>query len=159
MLREAGLKTNAPKSKFCTDETEYLGYILTRTGIKPQLGGCTQTKKGQSRVSVCHTHLILFKFMWATKNIGFRRLGVMSKKLFSNITTLSARKTFSWFNYEIRQNKFNYTKILALTMCGWFFLCDAPVVWSHFVPKCTNMCWIACHQFHRSICLSNTCSD
>ena len=35
-LREAGLKVNAPKSKFCTEETEYLGYILTRTGIKPQ---------------------------------------------------------------------------------------------------------------------------
>ena len=35
-LREAGLKVNAPKSKFCAEEAEYLGYILTRTGIKPQ---------------------------------------------------------------------------------------------------------------------------
>ena len=35
-LREAGLRVNAPKSKFCAEETEYLGYILTRTGIKPQ---------------------------------------------------------------------------------------------------------------------------
>ena len=35
-LREVGLKVNAPKSKFCAEETEYLGYILTRTGIKPQ---------------------------------------------------------------------------------------------------------------------------
>ena len=35
-LQEAGLKVNAPKSKFCAVETEYLGYILTRTGIKPQ---------------------------------------------------------------------------------------------------------------------------
>jgi hypothetical protein len=34
-LREAGLKINAPKSKFSAIETEYLGYILTRTGIKP----------------------------------------------------------------------------------------------------------------------------
>ncbi len=25
------------KSKFSAEETEYLGYILTRTGIKPQL--------------------------------------------------------------------------------------------------------------------------
>jgi len=30
------LKVNAPKSKFCATETEYFGYILTRTGIKPQ---------------------------------------------------------------------------------------------------------------------------
>ena len=35
-LQEVGLKVNAPKSKFCAEETEYLGYILTRTGIKPQ---------------------------------------------------------------------------------------------------------------------------
>jgi hypothetical protein len=35
-LREAGLKVNATKSVFCAQETEYLGYILTRGGIKPQ---------------------------------------------------------------------------------------------------------------------------
>ena len=35
-LRDAGLKVNALKSFFCTEETEYLGYILTRDGIKPQ---------------------------------------------------------------------------------------------------------------------------
>ena len=35
-LQEVGLKVNAPKSKFCAEETEYLGYILTRTGIQPQ---------------------------------------------------------------------------------------------------------------------------
>jgi hypothetical protein len=35
-LRDAGLKINATKSIFCAQETEYLGYILTRGGIKPQ---------------------------------------------------------------------------------------------------------------------------
>ncbi len=35
-LRDAGLKVNAPKLFFCTTETEYLGYILTRGGVKPQ---------------------------------------------------------------------------------------------------------------------------
>jgi hypothetical protein len=35
-LREVGLKINAPKSKFCTKETEYLGYVVTTDGIKPQ---------------------------------------------------------------------------------------------------------------------------
>jgi hypothetical protein len=35
-LRDAGLKINATKSIFCAQETEYLGYILTRDGIKPQ---------------------------------------------------------------------------------------------------------------------------
>ena len=35
-LRKAGLRINAEKSTFCTDTIEYLGYILTRDGIKPQ---------------------------------------------------------------------------------------------------------------------------
>jgi hypothetical protein len=35
-LQNAGLKVNAAKSTFCTLEIEYLGYVLTRDGIKPQ---------------------------------------------------------------------------------------------------------------------------
>ncbi len=35
-LRDARLKVNAAKSSFCAHEIEYLGYILTREGIKPQ---------------------------------------------------------------------------------------------------------------------------
>jgi hypothetical protein len=35
-LHNSGLKINAAKSFFCAQETEYLEYILTRGGIKPQ---------------------------------------------------------------------------------------------------------------------------
>ncbi len=35
-LHDAGLKVNAAKSLFCSHEIEYLGYVLTRDGIKPQ---------------------------------------------------------------------------------------------------------------------------
>jgi hypothetical protein len=35
-LRDARLKVNAAKSLFCAHEIEYLGYILTRDGIKSQ---------------------------------------------------------------------------------------------------------------------------
>jgi hypothetical protein len=35
-LCDAGLKVNEAKSLFCAHEIEYLGYILTREGIKPQ---------------------------------------------------------------------------------------------------------------------------
>jgi hypothetical protein len=35
-LRNAGLKINAAKLFFCTQETDYLGCILNRGGIKPQ---------------------------------------------------------------------------------------------------------------------------
>ncbi len=35
-LCNAGLKVNAAKLFFCVQETEFLGYILTRGGMKPQ---------------------------------------------------------------------------------------------------------------------------
>ncbi len=35
-LQDANLKINARKSNFCAIDTEYLGYILAREGIKPQ---------------------------------------------------------------------------------------------------------------------------
>ncbi len=35
-LCNAGLKVNAGKLSFCALEIEYLGYVLTRDGIKPQ---------------------------------------------------------------------------------------------------------------------------
>ncbi len=35
-LRDTGLKVNAAKSSSCAHEIEYLSYILTREGIKPQ---------------------------------------------------------------------------------------------------------------------------
>ena len=35
-LQDKGLRINFQKSTFATDEIEYLGYTLTRAGIKPQ---------------------------------------------------------------------------------------------------------------------------
>ena len=39
-LLNAGLRVNAAKSFFALPEIEYLGYILTREGIKPQPEKC-----------------------------------------------------------------------------------------------------------------------
>ena len=36
-LAEAGLKINATKSHFCTDELEYLGYLINREGVRPTM--------------------------------------------------------------------------------------------------------------------------
>jgi hypothetical protein len=35
-LSSTRLKVNAAKCSFCATETEYLGYVLTREGLKPQ---------------------------------------------------------------------------------------------------------------------------
>ena len=40
-LQKAGLRINAAKCYFVMPEIEYLGYILTRNGIKPQPEKCT----------------------------------------------------------------------------------------------------------------------
>ena len=36
-LQDVGLKVNAPQSKFCATEKEYLGYILTRQALTHNL--------------------------------------------------------------------------------------------------------------------------
>ena len=36
-LLKTSLKVNANKSKFCRTEAEYLGYLVTREGIKPEV--------------------------------------------------------------------------------------------------------------------------
>ena len=36
-LKMVGLKINARKRKFCVGQVDYLGYTITRSGIKPQL--------------------------------------------------------------------------------------------------------------------------
>ncbi len=46
-LCDAGLKVNASKSLFCAHEIKYLGYILTRDGIKSQ-----QPKKVQALLTL-----------------------------------------------------------------------------------------------------------
>eukprot|EP00956_Cyclotella_meneghiniana_P029946 scaffold74227_cov38-Cyclotella_meneghiniana.AAC.1 len=35
-VQKAGLKVKAPKCQFCAVETEYLGYVLSTDGIRPQ---------------------------------------------------------------------------------------------------------------------------
>jgi hypothetical protein len=45
-LHDTGLKVNAAKLAFCALEIEYLGYILTRDGIKPQ------SKNGQAILTI-----------------------------------------------------------------------------------------------------------
>ena len=59
-LRCAWLKVNAAKCSFCATETEYLGYVLTREGTKPQ-------QKRQRLSSRWHRHRISINYVdfWA----------------------------------------------------------------------------------------------
>ena len=50
-LREVGLKINAPKLKFCAEETEYLGYILTRKNYQDLWARHSEMLAGHTKVT------------------------------------------------------------------------------------------------------------
>jgi hypothetical protein len=62
-LQDVGLKINANKSKFCALETEYLGYILPREGIKPQLN---KVHPGNTRLEETLKAAMYWKHMCST---------------------------------------------------------------------------------------------
>ncbi len=49
-LQDAGHKVGTARTFFCTQETEYLGYILTRDGVSPNPKKCRQSLR-----SICPT--------------------------------------------------------------------------------------------------------
>ena len=62
-LREARLKINANKSKFCALETEYLGYALSRKGIAPQKKiDSILTSNPPTKVKELHTFLGMVQY-------------------------------------------------------------------------------------------------
>ncbi len=68
-LHNAGLKINAAKSFFCMQEIEYLGYILTRGGVKPQSKKCRQSLRSicpkMSKIRRFLGMVQYFRDMWA----------------------------------------------------------------------------------------------
>jgi hypothetical protein len=66
-LLDAGLKVNTTNSLFCAHEIEYLGYILTREGIKPQ------PKKKQAILVLNQPNIVIemvqyYQDMWARRS-------------------------------------------------------------------------------------------
>jgi DNA-binding NtrC family response regulator len=59
-LRDAGLKVNAIKSFFCTEETEYLGYVLQE--IQPQKVQAILALKHPTNVKELRTFLGIFQY-------------------------------------------------------------------------------------------------
>jgi hypothetical protein len=88
-LHHKNLQVNAKKSSFCTLETEYLGFILTREGIKAQqqkvnailqVAPPGNVKQVQSFIGMlnqyksmipCHSHLLTLLTALTKKNVKF----------------------------------------------------------------------------------------
>eukprot|EP00804_Cyclotella_cryptica_P015712 CCRYP_013381-RA/>CCRYP_013381-RA protein AED:0.60 eAED:-0.14 QI:0/0/0/1/0/0/2/0/736 len=105
-IREAGLRINARKSSFCAIETEYLGYTLTRTGIKPQ------QKKVQAILAISPPKNVedLRKFLGMVQY--YRDLWARRSEVLAPLTSLVANKTKKrpWCWDTVHQQAFDDVK-------------------------------------------------
>ncbi len=72
-LCNAGLKVNAETSTFCALEIEYLGYVLTRDGIKPQSNKvqailAMQLPKGVKQLKYVLGKVQYYRDLWARRS-------------------------------------------------------------------------------------------
>ena len=72
-MRDVGLKVNAPKCSFGLKEIPYLGYVITREGIKPDpnkvqgimdIGRPTTTTESQALIGMAH----YYRDMWTRRS-------------------------------------------------------------------------------------------
>jgi hypothetical protein len=128
-LRDNGLKVNAAKSSFFAHEIEYLGYILTRGGIKPQ------PKKVQAILTLLNPpnnvkelrHFLgmvqYYRDMWARRSEMLAPLTDLVGECGETKTTKRNKKTLEVGSNPsicIRQRKGCYSKRDGLSLSGLF---------------------------------------
>jgi hypothetical protein len=116
-LRDAGLKVNAEKSKFCTHEMEYLKYILTRDGItKPQSKKIEAILAINPPTNVKELHRFLgmeqyYKDMWMRRSKLLAPLtNLIGECGQTKVTKAKGTKQASWHWDEIHQQAFDLIK-------------------------------------------------
>ena len=112
-LQEVGLKVNAPKLKLCAEETEYLGYILTRTGIKPQ------PKKVQAVLAISTPKSVrdlrsflgmvqYYQDLWARRSEMLAPLtSLVGECGHTKVTRANKTKKQAWYWDEVHQKAFD----------------------------------------------------
>ena len=115
-LQDAGLKVNAKKSNFCAHETEYLGYILTRDGIKPQTNKVQAilALKPPTSVKELRTFLGMIQYyrdLWARRS---EMLAPLTKLVgecgHTKVTKAKGTKKAAWHWDEVHQKAFDDAK-------------------------------------------------
>ncbi len=111
-LQDAGLKINADKSKFCALETKYLGYILTRDGIKPQANKVQAilTLKPPTNVKELCRFLGMVQYyrdLWAKRSEMLAPLtDLVGKCGQTKVTKAKGTKKVPWHWDEVHQKAF-----------------------------------------------------
>jgi transposase InsO family protein len=102
-LQTAGLKVNAPKSFFFREEIEYLGYIITRNGIKPQ----TKKIEAIQRIASPKNKKELRSFIGVVNY--YRDMWVRRSHLLAPLAALTSKKA-KWKWTEEHENAFRKMK-------------------------------------------------
>eukprot|EP00804_Cyclotella_cryptica_P021708 CCRYP_012871-RA/>CCRYP_012871-RA protein AED:0.34 eAED:0.56 QI:0/0/0/1/0/0/2/0/231 len=112
-LQDVNLKVNACKSNFCAIETEYLGYILSRDGIKPQPK--KEHQKAFDDVKATIAKDVSLAYPDYTK--GFEIYTDGSKRQLGAVITQNNR-TIAFFSRKLSvcQQKYSVTKIELLAI-------------------------------------------
>jgi hypothetical protein len=130
-LRDTGLKVNAAKSSFCAHEIEYLGYILTREGMKPnpKKVQATLALNPPNNVKELRHFLGMVQYYWDMWARHSKMLAPLTDLVGECGETKTARmnktKKKPWWWGPIHQQAFNnvkgcYSKRDSLSLSGFF---------------------------------------
>ncbi len=115
-LCNAGLKVNAAKSTFCALEIEYLGYILTRDGIKPQSNKvqailAIKLPTGAKQLRHFLGMVQYYCDLWARRSDKLAPLtSLVGECAQTKTTKAKGTKKVPWHWDEVHQRAFNHVK-------------------------------------------------
>jgi hypothetical protein len=115
-LCNTGPKVNAEKSTFCVLEIEYLGYILTRDGIKPQSNKVQAILAIQPPTNVKELRHFLgmvqyYRDLWARWSKMLAPLtSLVGECSQTKVTRAKGTKKAPWHWDEVHQRAFNHVK-------------------------------------------------
>jgi hypothetical protein len=130
-LHDAGLKINADKSTFCALEIEYMGYVLTKDGIKPQSNKVQAILAIQPSKGVKQLRHFLGMVQYY-RDLGARRSNMLAPLTAlvgecgqTKTTKAKETKKVPWHWDEVHQRAFNHVKAtiareVALTYPDYF---------------------------------------
>jgi hypothetical protein len=115
-LYEAGLKVNAAISTFCALGIEYLGYVLTRDGIKTQSNEvqailAIKPPTGVKQLSHFLGMVQYYRDLWERRSNMFTPLTSLVEECGQTNTTIAKEaKKVPWHWDEVHQRAFNHVK-------------------------------------------------
>jgi hypothetical protein len=113
---QCGLKVNAEKLTFCTLEIEYLRYILTRDGIKPQSNKVQAILAIQPPTNVKQLRHFLgmvqyYRGLWARRSKMLAPLtSLVGECSQTKVTRAKGTKRVPWHWDEVHQRAFDHVK-------------------------------------------------